>query len=110
MDTIAERVARGAALLDERRPGWAGEVNAEELEMASCYQCMMGQIFGEFCVGTDTLDLDMESDYYGFDVKVGTLAKRMAEYIALEAAWIAEIAARLEPAPADEPELEEALA
>ncbi len=110
MDTIAERVARGAALLDERRPGWAGEVNAERLEMNDCYECVLGQLFGGFIDGWAALDLDdKDTPDCGFEAESHhNPPSHNPEYAALKAAWLAEIAARLEPAPAGEPE--EALA
>jgi hypothetical protein len=45
MSTVAERVARGAALLDEGVPGWAERIDLTELELASCYSCVLGQLF-----------------------------------------------------------------
>lgn len=44
--TPAERVARGAKLLDERRPGWWERVT-EELVMASSCGCVLGQVLDE---------------------------------------------------------------
>ena len=45
MSTAAECAARGAALLDEKLPGWAERINLAELELSSCYRCVLGQLF-----------------------------------------------------------------
>lgn len=39
------RAARGAALLDERVPGWASLVDTDALNLASPYACVLGQVF-----------------------------------------------------------------
>ncbi len=39
-------VAKGTELLDKRVPGWWKRVKPEELKMASCEICMLGQLFG----------------------------------------------------------------
>jgi len=44
-DTIAARVARGAALLDERMPGWDQRINLDRLDLHSPCRCILGQIF-----------------------------------------------------------------
>lgn len=41
------RVARGAALLDEKRPGWFNEIDLDDLMLASGRQCVLGQLFPE---------------------------------------------------------------
>lgn len=43
-----ERVARGAALLDEKRPGWANAINTGELDMSVDCMCILGQLEGSF--------------------------------------------------------------
>ena len=57
MSTVAERVARGAALLDEKVPGWERRINLEWLDIASCYFCVLGQVFDDDeRASTDDLD------------------------------------------------------
>ena len=46
MSTIAERVASGAALLDERMPGWHQRIDLDTLDIDSCKNCVLGQIYG----------------------------------------------------------------
>jgi hypothetical protein len=54
-DSIESRVALGAALLDERRPGWFREVDRDSLEMGSCRRCVLGQLYGLYSAGRDAL-------------------------------------------------------
>jgi hypothetical protein len=81
-DTIertAERVAKGAALLDDKKPGWAERIDLGKLQMHSCYECILGQLFAAdhltdahtpFGVGIRALLLADDDDVpsaYGFD-------------------------------------------
>ena len=43
--TIVECAARGAVLLDERRPGWASLIDVDELDISSPVVCALGQIY-----------------------------------------------------------------
>lgn len=45
MDTVADRVARGAAWLDENYPNWVDSIDLAVLDLADCYLCMMGQVY-----------------------------------------------------------------
>jgi hypothetical protein len=56
--TIQERVAKGAALLDVEHPRWAAEIAVEDLRMASCDACVLGQIYGRYSRGVRRLDLN----------------------------------------------------
>lgn len=53
IETVVERVNRGASLLDEQNPGWESKVHPGQLDMASSGWCIVGQIYGDFdeCVG-----------------------------------------------------------
>jgi len=42
-----EEIARGAAFLDEVRPGWERQIDIGTLELNACDQCVLGQVFGE---------------------------------------------------------------
>jgi hypothetical protein len=53
--TLAERVERGAALLDGVRPGWEWEMTPEDLDLGSCSTCVLGQLYGHFLKGTNVL-------------------------------------------------------
>lgn len=46
--TITERVAAGAAWLDEHEPGWIKRIDIGVLDISSCANCVLGQVFGDF--------------------------------------------------------------
>lgn len=50
---VAERVERGAALLDEREPGWATRIDLGKFDIGSQCRCTLGQLFGDFSEGAD---------------------------------------------------------
>jgi hypothetical protein len=73
--TITERAERGAALLDEKRPGWLRRIDLGRLNLADTCDCPAGQITGSPVYLTDWI-LVMESlgldapglpAAYGFD-------------------------------------------
>lgn len=45
---IAERVAAGAKLLDDKLPGWRARIKPDMLNMSSCHYCILGQLLGMF--------------------------------------------------------------
>lgn len=47
MSTLAERVQLGTIFLDDVRPGWAGQINLNELELANPASCVIGQVFDD---------------------------------------------------------------
>lgn len=119
--TIAERVARGAALLDREKPGWAARINERELNLGCCADCILGQVYGDYHRGRDALGLGVEpfqwtdkhAAEHGFhhvqrpsvtildgDWEAALEAESAAldaEYADLATAWLAEIRARLAP-------------
>lgn len=44
-DTIRARVARGVALLDEKLPGWAQQIDLDRLDLGNTCNCILGQGF-----------------------------------------------------------------
>jgi hypothetical protein len=46
-----ENVARGAAILDELRPGWYQDIDLEKLDLISSWHCVLGQLYGHFGEG-----------------------------------------------------------
>jgi len=44
MNVITERVKRGAALLDEKDPGWWGGIDLGKLDLRSKCDCVLGQL------------------------------------------------------------------
>jgi hypothetical protein len=110
VSTITERVERGAALLDEKRPGWWRDIDLGTLDIASRCGCVIGQLAGltgaqdrglayewatrQLGVGwSDEIPMGFEAPTtreFGGD-RVPVIA---AEYDALTAAWADLIAAR----------------
>lgn len=95
MDEIRERVERGAALLDERVPGWVDRINVDRLNVSSLFDCPLGQVFDGFWAGHKRLwgELWMVSEARacGF----GDLPKN---YPRLNAAWKSLILSRRQAA------------
>ena len=98
---MSDRVAAGAALLDERRPGWAADVDPDGLEMRGCLECVLGQLFGQYEQGLGRLDIPTSAargfaaERFGFDVYA---SDGDAAYDALNDLWREQIAARTVPA------------
>jgi hypothetical protein len=72
-DELAERVERGAALLDERRPGWWDEVDVGSLYLGDPTRCVLGQLWEDsYGVGLKALEMGTDSsDRYGFSLFTG---------------------------------------
>lgn len=83
MSTIKERVAAGAALLDERMPGWEQDVNPHTLDLSSPCHCVLGQIFGLYDHGVETMAQipQFEAEDQGF------WTSSDSEYDELTSAW-----------------------
>lgn len=66
--TIAERVARGVALLDEHNPGWAIKLpRLSRLAIHSGENCVMGQLYGYVWDGPRHLGIGVgDLEAYGF--------------------------------------------
>lgn len=45
MKAIEQRVADGAAWLDEKYPGWFDKIDLAILDLGSCTQCVLGQVY-----------------------------------------------------------------
>ena len=58
---LTEAVERGAALLDEKMPGWESRIDVQRLNIASANDCIIGQLYGRYWLGCDSLDLN----YFG---------------------------------------------
>ncbi len=92
--SIEHRVARGAAFMDRERPDWENNVDLSTLNLADNEQCILGQRYGEYGIGTIVLGLSMRRQYrYGF---IATRAGGCAEYPDLTEAWAHEIIIRLQ--------------
>lgn len=106
--TLADRVKAGAALLDDKRPGWWREIAVNRLSMGSCTNCILGQIYGHYHRGifvlqlSDTMTDDNAVCKFGFDRDRSCEQDgvywdaRMAQFYQLADLWRAEIRTRLE--------------
>lgn len=59
---IAECVGRGAAVLDDKIPGWESKINTDELYLGSCEACVLGQLFGDYATGTTEFGFEVDDD------------------------------------------------
>lgn len=84
-----ENVGSGAALLDQKRPGWYREIDLDQLEMGSDTKCVLGQLYGEYIKGRYTLTLLGKTFVYGFNTT-------LEDYKSLQLMWEEEIRSRLQ--------------
>ena len=94
MNTIAERIERGAALLDEKRPGWWQQIDLATLNIREPCNCIGGQLGGGglLAFGATMTDLgllgDDEVTACGFDaIDYLKYADFEREHESLTAAW-----------------------
>lgn len=100
-----ERVARGAALLDEKYPGWADRINLERFDLGNACTCVLGQLEGFFWTGAQKLfgtpDRLNPENYiaisYGLWLPGSITHTLHADYAMLRDAWVEAIADRLIP-------------
>lgn len=97
-DSLQERVARGAAYLDERTPGWWKRVDLEALNLGDSCDCILGQVDrrGYWLSCRDRSLSDEQQWELGFHA--GHFASAWV-WNGLENHWIAEIKRRREAAP-----------
>lgn len=93
----AARVARGIALMDEKWPHWATEIDLDALDIESSTCCVTAQYAGQkhghadFGVGMDRLGLDSTAyAKHGFNVEPGAVG----DYPTLNYLWRGEIERR----------------
>jgi hypothetical protein len=67
MAITEDRVAAGAALLDDKRPDWFWVVDPDTLDVQSCRVCPVGQLYdGQFNEGLRALGVAGRSAAFGF--------------------------------------------
>jgi hypothetical protein len=98
------RVQRGIALLDEKWPAWATEIDLEKLDICSRYNCVTAQYAGRhagrssYVLGQDLLNLsDSAYEAHGFNAEgqsTGEAYPGDGDYDILNGLWKAEIERR----------------
>ena len=110
----ATRVRRGAWLLDVVWPRWAWHVADDELSMATCDRCLLGQLYASYYFGYAFINAQLPATFlfsaaeHGFTLHdweqrqefdeafhVTNKAAILARFAVLADAWRDEIAARL---------------
>jgi hypothetical protein len=98
--SIDERVAAGAAWLDEHRPGWVDRIDLNTLDLGDGCYCILGQTDGYFWDVPEVTSLYNYADVFA---ELGLFAaggiEGDAEYSALTEAWRRLITARRNPPP-----------
>lgn len=92
---VAERVERGAALLDEKQPGWAARIDLSTLDIGAQYQCVLGQIYDDFAIGADEVLACASAAAHGFMWEDGDEDGEPSEIAALNDEWRRVVAERL---------------
>lgn len=85
MEPIETRVNRGAALLDEKVPGWWERIDLEQLQLSSCIRCVLGQLFGIY--GQGIRELGDSIRLVADAIRHGLFVFDAADYEPLTAAW-----------------------
>lgn len=108
------RVAKGAALLDAKKPGWVKTIDLSSLDMGDPCLCVLGQIFGYepnesgwppgYSQGLKALfnGNRQECDEHGFDLTDHDIEhgeELPAALHHLQEAWVAAILDRIPTAP-----------
>lgn len=101
---LPARAAAGAALLDQRWPGWHHQVDPGRLDLEDWRADVLGQLYGTFGLGVHKLtpglgeaEVDAWTVAHGFDPHDLDLAPSTGPvhaYLALTEAWRAEIRRR----------------
>ena len=99
-----DRINAGAALLDEQvGPGWTSKVDSMTLDMSSSDRCVLGQVFGGFDEGCQSLGIHapVTMAAYGFYLTNGDLGaaplsadRYIGQYRTLRDEWINYLADR----------------
>ena len=94
-DKVQERVSRGAALLDQRYPGWFTKIDLAHLDMSTNCLCVLGQVTGSYAASTGEL-CPGTADWHGFMAAVHEASEESYDraYAALDREWTQVILAR----------------
>jgi hypothetical protein len=85
---IRDRVSNGVALLDERVANWRDRVCVGSLWIESADTCVLGQIYGDYDIGIEALNILGEGKQYGFSTYSRSSTYGLSEYAELQAEWV----------------------
>ena len=70
--TLETKIQAGMDLLNKVRPGWINQVDLRLLDMGgSPYQCILGQLYGDYEVAVELLDLSVaKAIKHGFELRI----------------------------------------
>jgi hypothetical protein len=57
-----KEISNGVELLNKINPGWVDKINLEELDMASSSKCIIGQLYGCYCIAMPKIERDHNCD------------------------------------------------
>lgn len=104
IDEARARVAKGAALLDAQRPGWAQRIDIGTLDISKGCKCVLGQVFGGYSTGYVALfGPDMMAGVEGVHEYGFCGHAPSGDYRLLQDAWIEVICDRLLASPVETP-------
>lgn len=91
--SVAERVAAGAAWLDQNRPGWDDRIDLTRLILSSPCQCILGQLDGDYDQVPEIASGEIDPLALGFNADprsagTGRWSERVVDdFLALESEW-----------------------
>lgn len=104
--TLRKRVRRGIEFLNERRPSWLNSISVNQLDLASCELCVLGQLYSNnYVKGLRILNGEVAKhpEKFGFDFD-----QDRDEYEQLTEIWAEEIAIQRKLARQDKQVVKEA--
>lgn len=105
------RVARGAASMDAKAPGWAGQARPARLDLSDPHNCLLKQVFPGRPFGDSVAALGLASRLIENGLAVsaaerddgGMITSAAVWWDDLHAAWLGEIAKRTGHEPGAKP-------
>ena len=67
MTKLKARVRNGSQLLRELEPDWYKKVNPDTIDFHNPKNCILGQVFGNYCEIANKLIDESRLDIFGFD-------------------------------------------
>lgn len=73
---IANTVRNGAVVLDHVRPGWHNDINVATLNIACLYNCVLGQLYGNWETALTLMPANVRECPTGYGFTGGTMTTR----------------------------------